>query len=68
MGGLQAQLAGKCGYCRMIGDAMGRKLLGDLEQALNTGASVVRHVTWFVRYHMGGSARGGEGGGSGPEG
>ena len=35
---------------------MGRKLLGELGQALSTGAGVVRHVTWFVSYHMGGSA------------
>lgn len=36
---------------------MGGKLLGELGQALNTGAGVVRHFTWYVSYHMGGGAR-----------
>ena len=35
---------------------MGGKLLGELGHALSMGAGVVRHVTWFVSYHMGGSA------------
>ena len=36
---------------------MGRKLLGELSQALSTSAGVVRHVTWYVSYHMGAPAR-----------
>ena len=47
---------------------MGRKLLGDLEQALNTGANVVRHVTWLVSYHMGGGAHEDDGASTGPKG
>ena len=35
---------------------MGSKLLDELGQALSMGAGVVRHVTWFVSYHMGGGA------------
>ncbi len=38
----------------MIAVEMGRKLLGELGQALSTGAGVVRHVSWYVSYHMGG--------------
>lgn len=52
----------------MIGDEMGRKLLGELGQAVTTGASVVRHVTWYVSYHMGGSAHDDDGVGAGGKG
>ena len=36
---------------------MGKKLLGGAAAVLGTAAEAVRHVTWFVSYHVEGRTR-----------